>query len=159
MSRKLFPSAAGPSSDPGPQSLSCHGPMQRRRSSLLPASAVTSTQARLTRLTSLQGSSPYDQFAAWRNTSLASLAPLLPSMNCSFLWNANFTAPAGTYLSQFLACNYGSAGGLFANVAADASALGMARGCAMVPAAPYVHAYGEADASSLNMMQGSIVQC
>ena len=79
----------------------------------------------------MQSGGPYDQFATWRNSTLASLAPLQPSMNCSFLWNANFTASAGTYLSQFLACDYGSAGSLFANVAANASALGMIQGCVL----------------------------
>ena len=81
----------------------------------------------------MQGGGAYDQFAAWRGTTLAGLSPLLPAMNCSFLWNANFTSAAGTYLSQFLACDYGSAGSLFANVAANAAALNMTRGCAHLP--------------------------
>ena len=116
------------------------------------------SQAQVTRLMGLQGGGPYDQFGAWRSTTLASLAPLLPGMNCSFLWNANFTATAGTYQSQFLACDYGSAGGLFANVAANASALSMARGCAMVPGSPDLHTYVAAGASALDVLRRGAVQ-
>ena len=76
----------------------------------------------------MQGGSPYDQFAVLRNSTLAGLAGLFPSMACSFQGNGNFTAASGTYLTQFLACDYGTNGSLFANVAVPAAALGMVYG-------------------------------
>ena len=76
----------------------------------------------------MQGGGPYDQFAVWRNSTLASLAGLFPSMACSFVSNGNFTTVSGTYLSQYLGCSYGANATMFANIAAPAASLGMVFG-------------------------------
>ena len=69
----------------------------------------------------------YDQFTAFRSSTMAKVSPVGSNINCSFLFNDAFSAPYGSYWTTFMSCDYGT-GYLAININMNVSVVNMTYG-------------------------------
>lgn len=91
------------------------------------ASSYAACQEPFGACTAISDRGPYDQFAAFRSSTMAQLSPLASYINCSFLFNDYFTAPYGTFWTTYVSCDYGG-GYLAVNLAVNTTLLNMTYG-------------------------------
>ena len=107
----------------------------------------------------------YDQFTAFRSSTMAKVSPVGSNINCSFLFNDAFSAPYGSYWTTFMSCDYGT-GYLAININMNVSVVNMTYGWGVCTFAMSHILISHLDASLLllcqhliTQIQGIIIRC